>query len=385
MPPITHRNIEGLLAVQLDHYILVFSGKWMVYGAKIQKLPVNDIWMYNLYTEQWRKQAIAGRENAPLETVGASATVIGSDIYTFGGSTWLIKMGQKENDILHKLTRTATGSFAWQKVKSRSKKKSPSPRTGHGAWAFAGKLWIFGGKAHRSINPSDYLNNYGYFSADSRDNQILCFDPSCNKWTNPQSFGDIPEPRSGHGTAIIKDKTWLYGGCGYNLTNVFVDLFELDMHSLTWTRIGNCEVAPCFYGSCMLNAVTENQVFVHYGTTDIDGHREINTWILDLSSMSWKKYSNPYEDGYNPYNEPTSTTGINNSAMIIVRKCFQDNDNLDDEQEPFNYFHMNLGAKSLQQLAMQTIDLWKHDRTLPWQETLPKKLKYLLGFPGEFY
>ena len=45
----------GHTAVCLEHLILVFGGYWSG-----EPLSFSEIWMYNLYTEQWRKHVPLG-------------------------------------------------------------------------------------------------------------------------------------------------------------------------------------------------------------------------------------------------------------------------------------------------------------------------------------
>ena len=357
------------VAVRLEQYILVFGGL-IIDGAIHEPVPSNEIWMYHLYTEQWRKTTVTLNGIEPPRINGASATAIRSDIYIFGG----------QSDSLWKLTRTVKGRFAWQKIKSIIKKKSPSPRIRHTAWEFSEKVWIFGGRVLSSENPSDYLNNYGDFGDWGENNQILCFDPSCNEWTNPQSFGDIPTHREGHGTAPINDRIWLYGGSNSTHNEPLDDLYYLDMHSLTWTMVRKCGVKSYFPVSCTVNALTEKQLLVHHGEK---GKRRVtgNWIILDLSSMSWKKYSTPLDSKYGQICYSLACTqGINSSAMVIVGKDFPYV--AGEEPVPWKAIRMTLQAKSLQQLAMQTI--WKYNYTLPWQEILPTKLRNIFGFRGYF-
>ena len=360
------------VAVRLEHCIIVFGGFSIIDGISQEPLPSYDIWMYNLYTEQWRKETVTCNKIVPPKIYRASGVVVGSDIYVYGGLL-------NTRDSLWKLSRNAKGSFAWQKAKSKVKKKSLSPRVHCTIWEFAEKLWMFGGKVLTSVNPSDYLNNYGDFGDWGENNQILCFNPSCNEWTNPQSFGDIPEPRAHHGTVIIRDKSWLYGGSNSLHGTPLDDLHELDMHSLTWTLIGKCETKMYIYTPSTLHAITENQVLVHRGMKDKDS--VACDWVLDLSSMSWKKYSTPLEDKHGHfYYSFTCTRGSDSSVIYIVGKDVQYIEA--EEPVPWKSIHMTFQAKSLQQLAIQTI--WTHKHTLPWQETLPKKLRYLFGFLGDF-
>ena len=136
MSNIEVRKRSSHVAVQQEHYILVFGGHWWEeVGFSKEPLPLHDIWMYNLYTEQWRKHVITDRKTIPFERIGASATVIGSDIYMFGGRSII-----EDTNSLWKLTRTPRGCFAWYQINSKSKKKSPSPRCSHSAWEYANKL-----------------------------------------------------------------------------------------------------------------------------------------------------------------------------------------------------------------------------------------------------
>ena len=145
--------------------------------------------------------------------------------------------------------------------------KSPSPRAGHTGWEHAGKLWVFGGKGP---SPQHYLNDHGdnisltAGHSEEINNQLLCYDPNIQKWTNPQCFGATPSPRSGHGYSIIKDKGWIFGGWSQNW--IYIDeLFELTMQSLTWTQIRTVQPRPEPRCLCTLTALTNNQLVLHGG------------------------------------------------------------------------------------------------------------------------
>ena len=205
------------MAVQLDHYILVLGGTWVddIDEEEEKALPLHEIWVHNLYSEQWRKHVMPDQKTAPPGTVDATATVIGSDTYMFGG--WMIRDDDHErqgttdfSNALWKLSKTSNGGFAWQQIKSMCKEKSPSPRYDHSAWEFENNLWIIGGRLPLSVNQSDYLNDHGDCEEDN--NQLLCFDLSSGEWTNPRCFGDTPEPCAGHGMSIIRARAWFFGG-----------------------------------------------------------------------------------------------------------------------------------------------------------------------------
>ena len=73
------------VAVRVEHYLLLFGGEWRDKGQDLQIFPANVIWMYNLYTEQWKKNILPTKES-PHAIRGTHAEVIESVVYMFGGS-----------------------------------------------------------------------------------------------------------------------------------------------------------------------------------------------------------------------------------------------------------------------------------------------------------
>ena len=354
----------GHSAVHLDNYVILLGGWW-----DDTELSTRVIWMYNLYTEVWSKHVIPKHvmgfeeSDAPESFHGAVAVAINGTIYTFGG---LDKSYIKRN-ALWTLSRTETGCFTWCFIKFEDDKESPSPRCGHSGWEHAGKLWVFGGGGP---SPQRYLNDYGddisVAAGDVRiNNQLLCYDPNNHKWTNPQCFGATPSPRSSQGCSIIKDGVWLFGGCSQNRT-LHEELFELTMQCLTWTQIQTVQPHPEPRCLCTLTALTNNQLVLHGGLGN--GETLSDTWIMDLTSHVWRQYTSGKDHARRQH---TGFLGLNNNVIIIGGyKEFRDTYDAYD-----NTFRVLLEAKSLQQLAVQTI--YKHEDELNLN-CLPKKLVSLL-------
>ena len=187
-------------AVKLDNCVVIFGGV-----SRIDRpLPTRAISKYNLYTEAWSKYVIPQERDAPEPFTHAVAVNIDGTIYTFGGCDTSIR--EYERNPLWTLKRTKKGCFTWNYIKPQCKEQSPSPRNRHTGWEYEGKLWIFGG-----FGPSieGYLKYSGYMENSlrfGRNNQLLCYDPNSQKWTNPQCFGDVPSPRSSHANALVKNK-----------------------------------------------------------------------------------------------------------------------------------------------------------------------------------
>ena len=264
------------------------------------------------------------------------------------------------------LRKAKTGSFTWSFIEPQCQEESPSPRNRHTGWEYAGNLWIFGGAGP---SPERYLNNHGAtagLSMFTKNNQLLCYNPSTQKWINPQCFGAVPSPRSGHACATIKDKVWLFGGWDHNYS-VLDDIFQLTILSLTWTQIHTGRPWPKAREFCSLTAITDNHLVLHGGKDDKSQLRV--TWIMDLTSHSWRQYT-PGKDharwGH------SSSPGLSSHVISFGGfKC------CGDSYEVYkNVFHVMLEPKCLQQLAMQIIH--RHQVELPWN-CLPGRLIPLLG------
>ena len=315
--------------------------------------------MYNVYTDQWRKYDIPGRKSAPPLLGCACATAIDTGIYMFGGVN--VELKRKTNE-LWKLTRAPQGYFDWSKINFQHNVKLPSPRIDHSGWEYETCLWVFGGES--PVSP-EYLNDHGDFSG-QYSNQLLCYDPSTQMWTNPECFGSVPSPRSDHSTDMIRDKVWLFGGTD-NSWVTLEDLFELDMQSHVWTQITTDQTKPQGRFDSSLSANSDRQLVLHGGQSEFASTTELSdTWIMDLPSQTWRKYTSYQDHGRDCH---TGSLGANKSIVIIGG----------DSSENPDYtpiFHVMLEAKSLQQLAMKTI--YNNQGVLPWK-CLPSKLVAQLG------
>ena len=368
-------HLEKHIAVRLNHCLVIFGGYTGIDAGQFQANSHN-VWLYNLYLEQWRKYQIPKKKQVPQHLLAACGVVIGDDIYTFGGHG-LHPGGHQEISIpvsneLWKLTRKA--SFEWNRILVKHKKNTPSPRAGQSGWEYDGKFWIFGG-CGPSI--SDYLNEHGKMqmpmgNRNGFNNQLLHFNPVSNEWKNLKCYGTVPSPRSCHATTVLEDITWVYGG--QNVDIDFNDLYELGMCSLTWTKIQTEMPMPPRMSACSLNVTRENQLVLHCGQQDDGFYLFEDTWILDQSSYSWTKCT--YDHSFRAYH--TGSLGINNNIIIIGGTSADDFERDSDKCAPM--CNIMLEPKSLQQMSIMTV--YKYHDHLPCK-CLPKKLIKLMQYGSE--
>ena len=109
-------------------------------------------------------------------------------------------------------------------------------------------------------------------------------------------------------------KAWIHAG-NCNDVELSREIFELNMCNLTWTQIPMAQAARDSHGRwllCSVSAISESKLIFHY-TTGL-------TWILDLSSPSWKKYEASQD--HPRHHKHSSTIGLNSSVVKI--HAFQD-------------------------------------------------------------
>ena len=360
---LTPERRTGHCAVSLGNFIIIIGGQYR------HKISTRVIWSYNLYTEEWRKHEIPKTSCAPEPLSGAVATAFDKTIYTFGG---LMTTGELSNAVW-KLSKTKEGCFTWSTTKPQCEEKSPSPRIRHTGWEYAGKIWTFAGCGR---SPEGYLNDNGDIESSilfAVNNQLLCFDPNIETWTNPQCFGSIPTPRSGHASAIINDTVWIFGGNTQHF-HPLGDMFELRMHSLMWSKIQTAQFHPKARAYCTLTATADDKLVLHGGLTDgqtLMPMTSSDTWIIDLTSHAWRQFTSRKD---HPRKFHTGSTGLNHSVIIIGgnRSPLDPYDTYDMHNIIFN---VKLEPKSLKQMALQAI--FKYRNELPVNR-LPAKLLSVL-------
>ena len=361
-------------AVRVKNSIVVFGGETVSLEKRC------TIWIYNLYTDRWRRYMIANNK-LPPNTFPDCVVAIGTDIYIYYSAlTNMTKPSKWQPNTLAMLSISEKTSFVWNEIQIKDITKTPSMRTDYSGWNYKDKLWIFGGFG---VSPVGYLNHHGEFAAlfwntidlhVGSNNQVLYFDPVLYEWTNPACFGTVPSPRRFHSSSIVGDIVWLHGGMQNTNIQIYDDLYQLDMLSLVWTQIGTNTLKPSARWRSTLTAITEKQLLLHRGFASRD-KRISDSWIFDIPSQTWRQYQG-IED--HPRHRHTGTTGLN-SSVVIIGGSNPDRDLArwtvtDNERRAYSRVVLvKLEPKSLQQLAMNAI----YQAKLPL-ETLPKTLTYAI-------
>ena len=345
-------SVKNHIAVHLNHYIVVIGGQYKEYC----------IWTYHLVTECWKKHW-SPKGQVPEILTGACAVNIDGDIYIFGGRTF----SDKRTNNTWKLTHKVGSKFVWCLISEQQKK--PSPRATHSGWEYDSKMWVFGGKGPVL---KDCLNTYGEFHLERYNmhynNQLLQFDPANKAWTDVKCFGEVPTPRYKHATTASTHNVWLFGGKPGEISD---GLYELDMRSCIWTKVQTVMLEPQSPRySCSLNVTAGNKLVLHGGIAAYNGAEFRDTWIMDISSNSWRVKTS--EDDHKRYCH-TGSQGFGNSIIIIGGGA--------SKVEGWSCTHqIMLEPKTLQQLAIKTLHKhqMKKSKLRACMQLLPRKLKELI-------
>lgn len=261
-------------------------GGWVSFSGRR-----DDVWQYNVTTNQWTwiagsNVAVANPTYGPQGVYGASYTPGGrsgmsywtdanGDFWVFGGVSdlgfyskfgdfWKFKMspgaGQYQWAWMGgNQTRDQAGVSGTKGVPSTG--NYPGSRAWTGSWVdSSGNLWLFGGRGHNN-SVSGYLNEY-YL------NDLWRYNPTTGAWTwvsgnadgnstgvwGSQGVGNVNNiPYGRSGVLFAKDSLgnfWLYGGYGpvpsngdqygYNCWN---DLWKYNVASNEWTWVAGIQTA----------------------------------------------------------------------------------------------------------------------------------------------
>lgn len=216
---------------RVGHASLLVGNAFIVYGGdtKIEENDVLDetLYLLNTSTRQWSRALPAGPR--PSGRYGHTLNILGSKIFIFGGQVEGVFM----NDLAaFDLNQLQMANNRWEVLIMNSESggphsgKVPPARTNHTMVSFNDKMYLFGG-----------TNGFQWF------NDVWCYDPTTNAWTQLDCIGYIPVPREGHAAALVDDVMYIFGG----RTEEGADLGDLAAFRITsrrWYTFQNMGPSP---------------------------------------------------------------------------------------------------------------------------------------------
>ncbi|KAK0613111.1 hypothetical protein B0T17DRAFT_542852 [Bombardia bombarda] len=234
---------------RVGHASLLVGNAFIVYGGdtKNDESDVLDetLYLLNTSTRQWSRALPSGTR--PAGRYGHSLNILRSKIYVFGGQV----EGYFMNDLAaFDLNQLQMPNNQWELLIQNSDTASPSQgkippaRTNHSMIAYNDKMYLFGG-----------TNGFQWF------NDMWCYDPVTNSWTQLDCIGYIPVPREGHAAALVDDVMYIFGG----RTEEGSDLGDLAAFRITsrrWYTFQNMGPSPSARSGHSMTAVDKMVVVI---------------------------------------------------------------------------------------------------------------------------
>ncbi|KAG6001376.1 hypothetical protein E4U21_004409 [Claviceps maximensis] len=211
---------------RVGHASLLVGNAFIVYGGdtKIEESDVLDqtLYLLNTSTRHWSRALPAGTR--PPGRYGHSLNILGSKIYIFGGQV----DGYFMNDLsAFDLNQLQSPNYMWEiLLQCDGSPQTPAARTNHSMITYNDKMYLFGG-----------TNGFQWF------NDMWCYDPASNSWSQLDCIGYIPAAREGHAAAIVDNVMYVFGGRTEEGTDLG-DLAAFRITSRRWYTFQNMGPSP---------------------------------------------------------------------------------------------------------------------------------------------
>ncbi|XP_030630933.1 kelch domain-containing protein 1-like [Chanos chanos] len=293
---------DRLAAVQRSDHIAFMEGSVLYVWGGCQSvngeeifLPSEEIWLYDLDSGSWACKVMGG-EIPPLLSQACGSYLQGM-LYIFGGCDNNGHTNQMYCvDIMD-------GEYTWRRV-TNALGTTPSPRDKHSCWIHRNRLIYFGGygcKTMRDVNNSKgFIVDETYWTTTGTalyqlwgwNNEVHMFEPESVTWTEPETQGCPPTPRSSHASATLGNKGYICGGLETESLNIHC----LDFETWTWTQVDPL-AGPLPAGRSLhtLTPVSDSGLFL-FGGLSMTGQALNDGWEFDTLTREWRERAHAHKD-----------------------------------------------------------------------------------------
>ncbi|CAB1330590.1 unnamed protein product, partial [Coregonus sp. 'balchen'] len=252
---------SGHIAAVDGHCMYVWGGYKNSQTASFLDLylPRNEIWIYNMETERWKKQMTEGNLHASMS--GSCGVCVDGVLYLFGGH----HTRGNTNRVFRLPLQTPV--LCWEEMKDL-KGLAPSCKDKLGCWVHKNRLVFFGG--------------YGYVAQGAHRGTF--------EYDETSFMGNTPSPRAAHACAKVGNRGYVFGGRyrDYRLN----DMYYIDMDSWEWHEMSIPQQGPVGRSWHSLTPVSPDHMFLFGGFTT---YREtlivISTGMLLYCSQMIAQYN----------------------------------------------------------------------------------------------
>lgn len=218
-----------------------------------------------------------GGENKPRTPIDSNVYVL--DITNF-------QSGWKKVDVTH--------------VSNNDGCTIPSARLAHAQAAVGNNLYIFGGRLGVDMNDIALPDMY-------------VFNTETLEWKGPIIFAssDSPGPRSFHKMISVKNKLYLFGGCG--AVDRLNDFWEYDISLNIWTKLASSALIFGRGGPSIVASTDHKRIYI---ATGFSGNENNDVHVYDIDTQTWTQLASNTDNKYRARSVCASCILLN--SMVIV-------------------------------------------------------------------
>ncbi|XP_055352863.1 kelch domain-containing protein 3-like [Paramacrobiotus metropolitanus] len=246
----------GHSAVVWQQCVLIWGGRNDLDGA------CNTLYVYDTQRAVWWRPAVQGI--VPEKRDGHAATILGDDMYIFGGFE---EQGDRFSSELYRLH---IPTMTWHHVVPAGLR--PMPRDFATMQVVDGHLLLWGGRGD--------LDEEGLHTGTEKyENFLHEYDVEHNAWLH-HVLRYAPPARRSHASFLHQGRMHIFGG--FNGRDHFNDLWVFDQRLMRWNEIkfGSSPVVPCPRRR-MCCCVVEDRLFLFGGTSPANQIPEAANLLAD--------------------------------------------------------------------------------------------------------
>ncbi len=242
---------SGAVTAVLGDKIYVMGGGFRKEGGTFDFLTAVDI--YHPESDSWTQGPnLLQRHDYP------AVAVLDGKIYVMGGHhPDATQGGPKTDPGFNFCERLDPAKGVWEQIADL-----PTPRFALSADVIDGKILVSGGVAFRP----EGFNNFTV---------IEIFDPATGAWSSSEEF-QLPWPAAGHGTAIVNDQLYVFGG--YSDDDIHPRTHRYSFQNKQWAACGSMPAPTAAMGVAVCNGkIYSIGGWADDGRTPIDKVYEFHT------------------------------------------------------------------------------------------------------------